>query len=112
VVGAKVGAGRQRGGGVMGTGILTRGEGDVLLERERQREQWGDAHDSEHHGPTQLVVMLVVRVDGIRHCEVAGGDRQLAGSVRLKAKHDRRRQLVIAAALCIAEVDRLDREVG
>jgi hypothetical protein len=80
---------------------------DVLAERAKQVEQWGNAHDDEHgHGELAAAAGLLV-----------GGDDTLGApewAWNLIGKHrgDRRRQLVIGAALAIAEIERLDRAGG
>lgn len=72
---------------------------DVAAERERQRRKWGDSHD-----------------DGHRDGSLAWNGGRIALNVDdpwgLWEKHreDRRRQLVISAALIVAEIERLDRK--
>jgi predicted transcriptional regulator len=78
---------------------------DVLAERAKQYVQWGNAHDDEHgHGELAAAAGLLVAGEATR---------APVWSWRLLDKHpDRRRQLVIGAALAIAEIERLDRAAG
>lgn len=95
----------EQGGVASPTGTLA--VRDVLAERAKQVEQWGNAHDDEHgHGELAAAAGLLV-----------GGDDTLGApewAWNLIGKHrgDRRRQLVIGAALAIAEIERLDRAGG
>ncbi len=77
---------------------------EVAAEREKQRAKWGDDHD-----------------DGHTNEELADAAAWLSTSRRLDELDDlvpqwvfrlaghRRRELIIAAALLVAEVERLDR---
>lgn len=76
---------------------------DVLIERTKQLKKWTPGHDDEHK-------------DG----ELADAAAHLAGlrttvldapewAIDLRARHTRRESLVIAAALILAEIERLDR---
>lgn len=70
---------------------------DVLAEREKQRVKWGDRHDDEHtHGEmSQVAACLLLSIN----------DRW-----GLLGKHPNRRdQLVVASALSLAEIERMDR---
>lgn len=85
---------------------------DVLAEREKQRRKWGDAHDDEHELGTISVVAAALAVHGTDAKVVDPLDRADAGGDAwgLVAKHPKRRdQLVIAAALILAEIERIDR---
>lgn len=87
--------------------------GDILTERERQLEQegWDDAHDSQHDNEELARAAA---------CYAWPGSRVATGSDAARAaawpwdecwdkrnKHSRRRQLVIAAALIMAELERV-----
>lgn len=87
---------------------------DVLTERQYQHAVWGDSHDDQHRdqGLAGAAAHLAEPDDDIDPDDAEDDD--LGWAVRLKAKHhgDRRRQLVIAAALLVAEIERLDRKAG
>ena len=90
---------------------MTPAEADVLAERARQREQWGDAHDDGHiDGALADAASLLCNTGwtGVddEPSELPAGP---GGAFQLRYRHDRRRQLVIGAAFAIAEIDRLDR---
>lgn len=88
----------------------TRAEGDVLAERAKQRVRWGDDHDDEEHQGGELAVAASYLADPFDGGGCLDEDDPEAGwAVRLKARHDRRQQLVIAAALLLAEIERLNR---
>ena len=86
---------------------------DVAAEREKQRQTWGDEHDDQHTaGQLAEIAALVAHpndldVDPDDDGEDDDGVEWVA--VRIRRRNERRRQLVIAAALCIAEIERLDR---
>jgi hypothetical protein len=95
---------------------LTRAEQDVLRERDKQRERWGDEHDAAEHGDGALAAAAAFLAWPDGYEERPGeADRCLipcpGWAYRLLERHDsdRRRQLLIAAALCLAEIERLDR---
>lgn len=96
-------------------GGLTQGEQDVIAERAKGRRKYGDAHDdTEHLGALQEVAaFLAMKVDhGAEFWpEFRGYDEHAVAewAAELRAKHDDRQRLVVAAALLIAEIDRLDR---
>ncbi len=86
-------------------GEWTRAERDVLAERAKQRAKWGDEHDDEHadHSLPQEARMLVESTFGIR-------PERVEDPWGLIERHpDPRERLVIASALLIAEVNRMDR---
>ena len=77
--------------------ITTDAERDVLAERRKQRAKWGDAHDDGHEDGD----LIDVAEDILLESDDRWG---------LRAKHpERRDQLVIAAALIVAEIERRDR---
>lgn len=84
----------------------TPGERDVIAERAKQRDRWGDAHDDSGHirGDLALAAVRVVigQRDGLWTPEWASrwDDR------------DWRTKLVKAAAMLIAEIDRFDRKAA
>lgn len=84
---------------------MTPAERDVLAEREKQRQRWGDDHDDDH-GDGEIGFAAAEMMHPIEPREFAVG---WAERLRARTRGDRRRQLVIAAALAIAEIDRLDR---
>jgi|GEM_PF-3501180 len=94
---------------------LTEAAADVLAERRRQieAEGWTPEHDDEHtFGElVQAAADLCVHGTDFRVVDL-DGDRMLGWGLTEKHSHDRRRQLVIAAALILAEIERLDRAHG
>lgn len=78
---------------------------DVLAEREKQRTKWSAEHDDEHADGSLAAAASVLahpEVDG-----VFGPD--WAFDLRVKYDNDDRTRRVIAAALLLAEIERLDR---
>lgn len=70
-------------------------------------EKWNDEHDDEHvNGEIARAAAVYALPDGIRRWFIGLWPWDLSW---LKEKHDRRRQLVIAGALIIAEIERFDR---
>jgi hypothetical protein len=98
---------------------VTKAEQDVLIEREKQREKWTVDHD-DSHGDFALAAAAAHLACPL-HAGVLWGDEDgshvvpappWAVALRLKCRHGRegqRRRMVVAAALLIAEVERLDR---
>lgn len=87
---------------------------DVLAERERQKsvEGWTPEHDDEHTRGELQIAAACLCVDGTDaevHLEGAQIDQW-----GLVARHhgNWRRELVIACALILAEIERIDRERG
>jgi hypothetical protein len=91
---------------------VTPAERDVLTERERQRHRWGDEHDDRHdlEDLAEAAAHLAEPEADIDPDDA--DDESLGWAVRLKGRlyDDRRKQLVVAAALLVAEIDRLDRK--
>ena len=93
---------------------------DVIAEREKQRAKWGDSHDDDHHGGTLSVIAAGLAVYGTDASVRDPEERVSADAAdcgmdawRLIERHPARRdQLVIAAALLLAEIERLDRAGG
>ena len=83
----------------------------IAVERERQRKRYDAAHDDEH-----TTGELLIRAAELAICNT---DTRLAtdrepdawGLVR-KHGGDARHSLVVAAALIVAEIERLDREAA
>lgn len=86
---------------------------DVIAEREKQRAKWGDDHDDAHadSGLAAVAAFLIVTrgdvpaKDRTRVAEIGVG-----WAADLADRHpERRDRLVIAAALLVAEIERIDR---
>lgn len=78
---------------------------DVLAERDKQRAKWSSEHDDKHSDGSLSAAAAVLahpEVDG-----VFGPD--WAFDLRVKHDNDDRTRRVIAAALLLAEIERLDR---
>lgn len=104
---------------------MTRAEADVLAEREKQRAKWSDAHD-DGHADGELGASAAVLVHPLaprpscgcreamcEHWSIVPDPEPVNApdwAYTLRWGHDRRRQLVIGAALALAEIERLDRE--
>jgi hypothetical protein len=83
---------------------LTKAAADVLAERERQRQKWGDQHDDEHTND----LLAYGAVDYL-----LPGQAPMPSSWAYKSKvtdrEPRRDQLVKGAALALAAVEQWDR---
>lgn len=99
---------------------MSQAEIDVLAERQRQiyDEGFDEAHDeSNGHDEIALAAACYALPERYRILLLTGWGRTLRealwhwAEVWWKPK-DRRRDLVRAAALAIAEIDRMDRAVG
>ena len=96
---------------------MTHAELDVLAEREKQRARWSADHD-DHHDAGELGVRAAeLLVDGTdAHVVDQYDDADAWGLVRRygcrAASPDPRRALVVAAALALAELERIDRLRG
>jgi hypothetical protein len=82
---------------------------DVLAERRRQREQegWMLDHDDAHEGG-ELAEAAMCYADPAAHCQL-GIPHQWPWVAEWWKPRERRRNLVRAGALIIAEIERLDR---
>lgn len=93
-------------------GMPTRAASDVLAERRRQieAEGWTPEHDDEHTRGELVQAAADLCLDGTDF-RVADpdGDRMIGWGLTERHRDDRRRQLVIAGALILAEIERLDR---
>lgn len=92
---------------------ITEAEQDVLAERERQKtgEGWTPAHDDDHNDGEMAAAGAVYaltshQMDVLRSMNLGVSD--LFPEWPYKPK-DRRRDLVRAAALILAEIERMDR---
>jgi hypothetical protein len=107
--------------------VTSQAQGDVLRERERQfyEERWTDEHDDQHDkgqlafAGAAYALAAAIQAELVGH----GKDPKFAATAAGLAKapawwpfstswwkpKDRRRDLVRAAALIIAEIERLDR---
>lgn len=95
---------------------LTQAERDVIAERRRQVgvEGWTAEHDDRHADGTLATAAACYAAP---HATLRVAPRRYAGPILLwpwewrwfKPQHGRRRCLVKAAALLIAEIERLDR---
>lgn len=83
---------------------------DVLAERQKQRVKWGDAHDDEHDNPRALplaaATIAIGTFPGVPWHMFADAPDWVRSLVE---RHGDRDRLVIAAALLLAEIERLDR---
>jgi len=79
--------------------------GEIAAERGKQRMKWGDEHDDEHTNGELAVAaaqLAVARTDEMVTCKIHDPDMWSL----VHSTEDGRRQLVIAAALLVAEIDR------
>jgi hypothetical protein len=85
---------------------------DVVFERENQRAKWGDAHDDDHsRGELALAAHYLCHASWGDEDE-ASDDPDVGWAIGLRKKHPQRQRLVIAAALLLAEIERLDRHAA
>lgn len=85
---------------------------DVAAERRRQiaTEGWEAEHDDEHTRGELVQAAADLCLDGTSFRVVdPTGDRMVGWGLTERHHDDRRRQLVIAGALILAEIERLDR---
>ena len=86
----------------------TKAETDVLAERAKQRAKWGNAHDDDHRGD-ELADAAAMLAYSMRLDELTEVAPPWALALANEHALDRRRELVIAAALLLAEIERIDR---
>lgn len=80
--------------------------GDIGVERERQLQQWSREHDDTHgQGELANAAAMLAATTSAQYPE----QPYWAWDLRRKLA-GRRQQLVVAAALLVAEIERLDRE--
>ena len=92
---------------------LNQAGNDVMTERLRQieAEGWTPEHDDEHTFGELVQAAADLCVDGTDFRVVdMDGERMIGWGLTERHKDDRRRQLVIAGALILAEIERLDRQ--
>ena len=84
---------------------------EVEAEREKQRQKWGDRHDDREHEKGDLAVVAGALAVRDTDAEISDGRLDSVGYDRwgLCAKHNQRNALVTAAALLVAEIERIDR---
>lgn len=88
---------------------------DVAAERRRQIdvEGWTPEHDDEHTRGELVQAAAELCLDGTDfHVVDRHGDRMIGWGITEHHRDDRRCQLVIAGALILAEIERLDRAAG
>jgi hypothetical protein len=97
-----------------GTPTRSGAEMDVLCERVKQRQKWGDAHDDRHEDGELAGAAAFLADPEYVEDDPASLHEEDGWAIHLRAKHraDRRQQLVIAAALLLAEIERIDRKGG
>ena len=92
--------------------------GDILSERERQvtAEKFDAEHDDCHIGGELAMAAALYAApcpllthSGYPHAHVFSDPWPWRGKFDKRLKHGRRRQLVIAGALIVAEIERIDR---
>ena len=101
---------------------MTKAAQDVLAERRRQIEVegWTPEHDDEHSiGELAALAAFYAVPDGVREWDFSGtgygdtlAEALLPNGWTAKVGKDRRRNLVKAGALILAEIERLDRMGG
>lgn len=104
----------------MSTRVLTRAEEDVIMERSRQVlvENWTAEHDDGHVGGEMATAASAYAVAGSYEAELTGIETAMiidelwpvAWDTRWFKPTTPRRNLVKAAAMLIAEIERLDRK--
>jgi hypothetical protein len=88
---------------------------EIAQEREKQVAKWGNANDDRHdHGELALAAMWLALPALSSSAVSAAGDLvnhipEWATTLAFRHGSNRRRELVIAAALIVAEIERLDR---
>lgn len=92
---------------------MTKGMNDVARERDEQRAKWGADHDAEHvEGEIAAsAALLLLQGMGLYVQSIACKLWEHGRVETFGLEHrpwTRRKQLVVAAALVIAEIDRLD----
>jgi hypothetical protein len=83
---------------------LTKAAQDVLAERERQRQKWGDLHDDRHGAE-----LLARESCNFLHTGMASADMWARKS---KENDGRRTQLVKGVAVALAALECFDRTAG
>lgn len=78
---------------------------EVEIEREKQRARWGDDHDDSHEKGELAAAAALLASSPPDMVDAP----EWAEPIRAKYCENRRRQLIIAAALLVAEIERIDR---
>ncbi len=96
-----------------GERTMTQAETDILAERAKQRAKWGDDHDDEHTNPRALpLAAAYIATAALPGMPFAALNDAPEWVRNLHRDHGDRERLVIAAALLIAEIERIDRAGG
>lgn len=113
---------------------------EIADERARQigEEDWQPEHDAEHHSDESLALVAALYASPIELFKIESGPRYMhaidpwpwkreqvyhrygedfdpvikVNDGDKRNKHDRRKRLVIAAALIVAEIERFDRAIA
>lgn len=85
---------------------------DVIAERERQVSKGFNAKYDDTHDKGGLIDLSCYVVSGFRRKKKLNRKWIRDWGDHIVTRHGRRKQLVIAAALLLAEVDRIDRKDG
>lgn len=86
---------------------LTKAVQDVLAERQRQREKWGDTHDDEHTNDSLAYGAVSYLLPGQKPMPA-----DWAYKSKVIDREPRREQLVKGAAIALAAVEQFDRTHG
>lgn len=84
--------------------LFTNAARDVLAERERQRQKWGDAHDDQHKNDALAYGAVDYLLPG-----QAPMPASWAYKSKVTDREPRRDQLVKGAALALAAIEQYDR---
>jgi len=81
---------------------------EIEAERQRQIDKGFDAkHDDQHVGGELAESAAFLTMPGV----FLASDQVLECATRVLGRHPRRRCLVVAAAMLVAEIERLDRAI-
>lgn len=96
---------------IYGTLAVTKSEFDVVMERCRQRDRWSDANDNAYPDEMLAEAGSFIADPTIDHYapEDERFDMDWVVGLKEELSENRRQQLVVAAALIIAEIDKIDR---
>lgn len=84
---------------------LTKAASDVLSERERQRQKWGDAHDDQHTNDELAYGAVSYLLPGQQPMPADWGYK-----CKVTDRQPRREQLLRGAALALAALEQFDRQ--
>lgn len=96
--------------GLLDRAMKTNALVSVLSERAKQIEQWGLEHDDNHVAGELALAASRLANPNAGSSMATDGYLPWAVTLRNKYEDDPRKLLVIAAALLLAEIERLDRE--